>query len=551
MPDSKFKCPSCGFECLETDRHCLMCGIDFMIFEDSVKRDVEKNNSQEIEKKKENEKDVCEPDSGTESKLRCPSCGFDRQETDKHCLMCGIDFKIYEDAMKKEAEKEGVKEEKTSGQPVFAGDSEFIDEFSDSGQFVMEFEEKGDVIGSCIKCGAKRFFGDYECRGCGIVFSKIEAAKKVSEEDEDLEYERESPLRKIFDILPGIFAFFAALIKAVLSLITKLLSLVYGAAKETAPAAASSLWRVRKPFIHASVFFVFVFVLYYSGRFTLNKYHSYKADQSILAKEKAINEAAERFRVNACTIKDSIFKTAEIGDIDKALSMFSEYDLPVLKFNPIMLWIKDGLDEMVLNEKILTIPYDDYEERYRAYERLYEIDPAREEYSTSLDAYKHLLAGQLSLKASGILRDYKKDKAALQKGIATAERALSLVPSQENRDLVFRAKSEMLLFYEGNENVAMALRDDGFSGKTHTNQRKIRVWIKNIGSDPFRINPDFFVLICDDGARYQYNDFSKDFVTEILPGSEIEGDVFFYTKAQPKRLIFDHVSKGMISRDLP
>ena len=60
----------------------------------------------------------------TISDLKCPACGFERAVTDAFCLMCGINFSIYEISIKSYDEKKALDDKEDKNTP----DNELKDE---------------------------------------------------------------------------------------------------------------------------------------------------------------------------------------------------------------------------------------------------------------------------------------------------------------------------------------------------------------------------------------------------------------------------------------
>lgn len=541
MTGQNLKCPACGFERIESDRICLMCGIDFQIYQSAT--DTGPSKKPEI---KSDEKKEVVPEIRTFSGPKCPSCGFDRLENDRVCLMCGIDFQIYENASIKDSDKEALNDQEN--RKPESSDILSFDSFGDGDdRLVMEFEETGHVIGFCLNCRSNRYFGDYECRNCGAVFAKLESMKQEDQYETDDSSGAYNYLKEFSKILAGITGLSVVIAKYLFSFFIALTPVL----KSLAFTSYSVTWNFKRQillFVSAVICFAAV---YYSINSGIDFYRVHRDEKKRIADEMALEKKADVFRNNAWSLKEHIIYVADREGIESAKTELNKYDIPNLRYNPFLILIKSSLEEKILNQKIKDMAFEDYEARYGVYERLSDIDPGNESYADLLRLNRMMFASKMAEKAESILRNYNKDKAVLEDAIAIAEKAYGLEPTSGNEWLVHKAKSEKLLFFEGNENVVMAMRDDGFSGNKNRNQRKIRVWLKNVGPDAFRINPDFFSLFCEDGVKYQYNDFSKNLVTELAPGLEIDGDVFFYTKSRPRRLVFDHVKLGQIFRAFP
>ncbi len=490
----------------------------------------------------------------TISDLKCPACGFERAVTDAFCLMCGINFSIYEISIKSDDEKKALDEKEDENTP----DNELKDEHNYYGydmenilpsQLVMEFEESGIGAPDCPNCGKKTLSGESECRSCGIIFSKFESTKRYhSGSISNCAEEPDRNLEKIVSYLKVSGFFLFSYLKRILDYLLPSL-IVFS--RNIWNLVFSFIYRFRKKILSTVVFSLAIIILYYSFSRIFHFFKDFGNEKKMVAEEISLIETSERFRENALLIRDDIMARAESDGVDAARSELAVFDIPELRYNPLMILIKNRLEEIGLSKKIQDISLDDYETRFAIYDRLYEIDPDNTSYASSLKFNRLMLSFILSSEARAILADYKKQRDVLDKAIEIAEKAYSVDPSPENGTLVSRAKNERLLFYEGNDNVVMALRDDGFSDMKKRKQRKIRIWLKNTGENSFRINPDFFSVICEDGVKYSYNDISDNMITELMPGHEVEGDLFFYTKSRPRFLFFDHVREGRIYRVFP
>lgn len=96
--------------------------------------------------------------------------------------------------------------------------------------------------------------------------------------------------------------------------------------------------------------------------------------------------------------------------------------------------------------------------------------------------------------------------------------------------------------YKGNHNVQMAIVS--ISGGW------LWVSIRNTGSRPFHINPNYFTLIDHEDISHHYRN-SEDLLVNVQPGTVANGAIYFVHDDYPKELIFDSPRAGRISRKIP
>jgi len=237
-------------------------------------------------------------------------------------------------------------------------------------------------------------------------------------------------------------------------------------------------------------------------------------------------------------------------EFDRYLSEIKKYEIPSLEGD--LDEIKKYFEEIRIVESIKQIPENDYEKNYDVYSRLSDIAPQNKGYLEQRDMYKQKLAEKYYLEAARYLNKKNRVHSDLAVSFAAIERAIQL--GGENKryvEIKYELKKAELLFFEGNENVHMAVRDDGLTQGATGGQRKLYVWIKNVGTNPFFVNVEYFTLVTKDNKRYSYNNCSRELVTKLLPGQEAGGFLYFYTASQPVELIFSHISAGTVSRIFP
>lgn len=567
MAAEKLKCPACGFERLETDVICLMCGIDFRIYKsESAAKPQDSPQTSSVDSplaKKDIENKQSRASSGTDNNEPgfhagpvCPSCGFERMPHDRVCLMCGIDFAIYDAESSKNKIRNGEAGDEESGGSSSDDSEGFInltgfEPGDDEGRLVMEFEETGSVVGFCPNCKSPRYSDDFECRQCGVIFSKVDSARRGKDQDDDDESfanDRMEAFRaKASSFISSAFSSSKNAIESISGLIPD----IFGLLRQLFYNFASAAWSFKKQILILTFLVVITASGFFVFKYVTDSLRASNEKQKRLALEAELAQKAEYFRINAFSLRDNILLIMDTSGTDAALAEIKKFDIENLKYNPVLQFLKDNLNGELLKKKLISIPFDDYTARLDAYGKLCEIYPEDASYTELLKMNRLMLAAKDAEKAEELFFEKGSEVKYLDEAIFLAERAFSLDSSDYNASLVYRLKSARLLVFEGNENVLMAIRDDAFSGQKNRNQRKIRVWLKNTGAEPFRINPDFFSLQCYDGNTYQYNDFSRNLLAEVQPGATIEGDVFFYTKSRPMRFVFDHAKLGAVSRDLP
>jgi ribosomal protein S27AE len=504
------------------------------------------------------------------SKLICPACGFERLEADVCCLMCGVDFRIYPSGTDEPDKKNEPDADEEYGidisEYVFGDNSSsgylnshdgYIDDdhinmsgfapFPQS-ELVMEYDD--EVRNSiskknCPNCGYSTLSSEIQCGKCGVVFSFFEAVMNSPFSHSERVGKTAGYTEKIMRLCRFSMSVLISLMKFFFDLAVILTPFI----KKTSENLHHYFLENRKKVLITAIVIVAAILLYYpSGRFVAF-FNDFIQERKIQAENRAVIETAENFRINACQIRDSIIDKAENAGIEAAMSELAMFDVTVLRYHPFMILLKDRLEEISLKKRLLDIQPDDYESLCSVYKRLAEIAPDDELYPLSYRLNRQTFAAIVASEARAVMEENEGNRNSFpERSLLLAQRAYSIDPSPENEGLVNALKRKRLLFYEDNGHVAMALRDEGFSDIKRTNQRKIRVWLKNVGETPFMVNPDFFFMICEDGVRYSYNDISSNMITELLPGQEVSGDVFFYTKSSPKRLLFEHVRVGSISR---
>jgi hypothetical protein len=166
--------------------------------------------------------------------------------------------------------------------------------------------------------------------------------------------------------------------------------------------------------------------------------------------------------------------------------------------------------------------------------------------------YQNKLAEKNYLKAKEFLSKKNRLRSDLTASMAAIDRAIKLGGEKKKyKNIRYQLKNAELLFYEGNGNVHMAVRDDGLTKGATGGQRKLYVWLKNVGNSPFYVNVEFFTLVGKNNKRYKYNDCSRELIVNLEPGQETGGFLYFYTATRPAKLIFSHITAGTVTRVFP
>lgn len=265
-------------------------------------------------------------------------------------------------------------------------------------------------------------------------------------------------------------------------------------------------------------------------------------------------EKLEKIRVDFVTNKDEITQkiTLIISNklFDSAEKEIALYDIPSLQDELVPL--KNYLKEIRLYEKAKTIPALEFEQNYNAFSELLRFNSGSQLYHAKQEFYRQKLANNEYSLAESYLTSKSKSLPELKKAIVSIDKALEMYPASK-RFILLKKKllTENLLFYEGNENIVMAVQDDGMGKKLYSNQRKLTIWLKNISQETVYINVQFFTMIGQDKKRYTYNDIGRRFKTKLMPGEQTRGELYFRTRARPEKIVFSHLISGEISRVFP
>lgn len=602
------KCPECGFDCLPDDVECLACGIDIAAAAENKEKErirsieaAERKAKYDIKMKKElglvpDEGEKPAPKTGNtleetfKKKLTCPKCGAERHPDAKDCLRCGIIFdrlegkKSSEDASPREVvPANGNQPSALQTQPANAGQTLPPEDRT------KEIDLKDLVMVDESKKTAPEAFVQTEPPVEEIAVAKPESMDSQVKTQDQSRQETETPPTSESPVNVETAMKPAAPEKGVVNDLSPAPSIADNEKTEiinidqfkprikTPPPQITFKEKLRKNMsgtyqrlepglrktgANVKAFFkskrnltvlgaiALVLVLAFTAKYGVSYYE--KAKEERIKREYA--EKLEKIRLDFVTRKDDINNKIRalilsrlFEDAGKEIAL---YDIPSLQND--LKPLKNFMKEMILFEKAKTIPVNEFENNYRAFLELHAMAPDNELYLTKSNLYKKKFADREYGKAKAYLSGKSKNVDELGKALSNINQSLELFPdSKEYNAVKVKLLTEQLLYYEGNENILMAVRDDGMGKKLLSNQRKLTIWLKNISNETVYVNVQYFTMVGNDNKRYTYNDMGKKLSSKLEPGEESVGELYFRTKARPKKLIFNHLIKGQISRVFP
>ncbi len=497
------ECPKCGYERETGDTHCSLCGVDFALLErqqaekKALKAAAKKKKSQQKEKLELESSDAGEH-AGAVSGI-CPKCGGDRREGAVECPQCGVIYEKHEQMLaQKEAEKQKKKEEEARR---FAEERARIQQEAREG--IKEARQKREK---------------HEERTAKIKEQKEVAVEKASEAVEKITEVASSRVQEMLDRLKGNsrrIMIYAAVILGVI---------IVGWGITTT---------VRTVLKNAEL-----------KRIIAQK----EEEQRRIAEEQ--RKAAEYFKANRFEIVTRLKSLVDQRQYTLFEKELHPYDIPQLE--SYVSDIRKYLEEIKLLDVARRIPGREYGKNYEAYLKLHALNPGKKLYNDKLIYYRKKLAEQKYQEARSFLGRKKRYKTELLKAMAAIDKAIQLEGYKKKYTAVrYKLKSQQLLFFEGNDRVQIAVRNDGLTKGATGGQRKIYVWVKNVGREAFFPSVDYFVMVGKNNKRYKYNDSSRSLMTQLASGQTTEGLIFFYTSQRPKELIFNHPIVGKVSRRFP
>lgn len=244
----------------------------------------------------------------------------------------------------------------------------------------------------------------------------------------------------------------------------------------------------------------------------------------------------------------ALARAEKFGEARTALARF-EIDPLKGRLEP----LERYLEEMETYARVRLVSASDYETNHALFVRLLALNPTNELYLSKEDHYKKLLADQCYERAEVLFHKQRGDEAASAKAVALIERAVGFYPQNRDYKALRVALIEAdLLYYKGNGNLQMALRDEGRGSASYEKQRKISVWIRNSSAEALYINPDYFTLETKNGKILKYNNMMETgLVGKLEPGEKTAGILYFRTLAMPRKLTFEHLVAGTVQRTFP
>ncbi|MBU1172243.1 MAG: DUF4352 domain-containing protein [Proteobacteria bacterium] len=281
---------------------------------------------------------------------------------------------------------------------------------------------------------------------------------------------------------------------------------------------------------------------------------SYYKNAKIERLQREHSEKLESIRVDFLNNKDEITRKIKLiisnRLFESAEKEIALYDIPSLQDELVPL--NNYLKEIRMFEKAKTIPAVEFEQNYNAFSDLLKLNPDSQLYQAKKEFYRQKLANSEYSLAAAYAQGKNKNITDLDKALAAVNKALELYPDSKNFiKLKKNLLTENLLYYKGNGNIVMAVRDDGMGKKLYSGQRRMTLWLKNISQDTVYINVQFFTMIGKDKKRYTYNDIGRRFKTKLMPGEETRGELYFRTRALPSKIVFSHLISGEIHRSFP
>lgn len=601
------KCPECGFECLPDDLECLACGINIAAAAENKEKErirsieaAERKAKYEIEFKKElgllsdDEKQTVDRKSATleetfKKKLTCPKCGAERHAKATDCLRCGIIFEKWGAPVQESGE--AVPRQSPVGD-VASGPSVQMDENKTQNAIPPEDKTKEidlkdlEVVDKSKDSSPESVFPpetlqeEEQPKGPEPTGSMVERKQETPVETEkpvfaDLETSSEpgiKPEDQETSMSTGQAGVFEDNDK------TEIISLKqFNGPKKTVSPAASNKDKFRAgvsqvynrivPSMHKTrdglrtflknkrnisilAALVIVLALALMSTFGVSYYDHLKTER--VKREHA--EKLEKIRLDFVTRKDDISNKIRALILNKlfenAENEIALYDIPALQND--LQPLKNYLKEMTLFEKAKKIPGREFENNYKAFLELYTMAPDNEVYLAKANSYKSKLAEREYNKAKAYVTSKNKSVDNLEQALDYINKSIELFPGSKKFMAVKKTlMAEKLLYYDGNDNILMAVRDDGMGKKLFSNQRKLTIWLKNISQETVYINVQYFTMIGKDNKSYTYNDMGKKFKSKLSPGEQSIGELYFRTRTRPKKLIFNHLIKGEISRVFP
>lgn len=579
------KCPECGFEYLDGDEECLACGVHLASAAENKEKEriraVEANERKErydIELKKElglipADDDAVEPGQGKtlqdvfKKKPSCPKCGAERHPEALECIRCGVIFDKYKFG------SNGFKTERAST-PLKTESSPVVP----PPQWTDREDDKTDEIDLArldqllTESNPETFDGldqplEMESRLSKVTSDpvvEIPATTTISNQTRDVQGPDVKPdsldnkklAEKNSNKVDG-----APRFKIRNPQKSETTWEIYQRKTKTRidsfMTGAKSMWNSFESYCGGRVkalrnvgILIFVLFLIVSSpmiySFSIDVINRFQ----VKAEQKRQNEVQLNFFSHRDDITNRITKNITERQLDSAEKEIAALDIPALKneLRP----LKNYLSEIRISEEADRIPASNYEKKFEAYSQLVELNSQNETYRSKREEYRLKFADNEYIKAIGYYNKGKKDPNLLDKSIKTIKKSVDLFPdSNKYKELKSTLIKQKLLFYEGNDKIAMAVRDDGMGKRLFSDQRKLSVWLVNKSQETVYINVQYFTMVGKNGLNYTYNDTGSRLSGKIEPGQQTWGELYFRTSTSPAKLTFNHLVCGKISRDFP
>lgn len=488
--------------------------------------------------------------------MECPKCGYEREPGITHCTLCGLDFKKYEGEL---AEKKALKEIPENNLATEEAPPSAIKPVqaapASSPLSSPSISKKKTSELSCPKCGFFRGESDTDCPRCGVIYEKHEDKEARQEAFQKEKEEKEA--QRILEEKARVKRLAQEAIEKERQKREKTASTEVVSAKVKAGSNGLRL---------AGILIALTVVGALVGYFIYNKLETMKAEEAqrlLLEKQKAVQQKieAERekaknyFLANKAQIMETIRNYIDKNNYEAADKELQKYEIPSLAND--LQEIRAYIKEITLYNKAKKLPAAQYEANFKIYSELSELNPDNEKYQKKKKYYQNKFNKKRAQNNYRKARDYFKIKKPYRSDLQAALKAIDEAIKFGDKTRIYKnlkkklIKAE-LLFYDGNDNVAMAIRDEGImTTGSLIGQRKLYVWIKNVGQTPFYVNIEFFTLVLTNGKKLKYNDCSKSLVKNLKPGGKAKGYISFYTNKRPKELVFSHVTAGTISKKFP
>ncbi len=486
--------------------------------------------------------------------MECPKCGYERQQNDTECPLCGLDY-IQDDAQR--AEKEALKQRTTERKK-----EEGPKKQPNSPPSPPDTKVTQRPIGTCPKCDYDRLPQHAECPNCGVIYEKHNdfIASKQADEDTKRQIEQKKLFKEKNRIQKEVEKRIAKekskkKNNSVDKSPIKKSDSIESAKKITQESIkkVSSPGNLKKIRIGLAVLVILVvvgFVATHFGSMYIESVRVAKQKEAELQLIKKRKTITDNFNKNRIEIKSHLKSLIAQKKYDTYENEIKKYDIPSLKNE--LSDTKQYLKETKLFEIAKALPGKEYRKNYNAYTQLIKLNKKNKLYKKKVKYYRAKLANKKYKEAKIYFSKKERLKPELKKAISAINEVCGLEPAvKKYKNLRYKLKKAELLFYEGNDRVQMAVRDDGITKGAVGGQRKLYIWIKNIDSEPFYINLDYFSLTCRNKKTYSYNDCSKQLVVNLQPGKETKGYLYFYTKSRPVKLTFAHINAGTVARIFP